>query len=37
MRHIPCSDLIGIVLAIAAWIVVAVISVIALQAVLKYH
>jgi len=37
MRHIALSDLIGIVLAIAAWILVAVISVVALQAVLKHH
>lgn len=37
MRRMTFSDLIGIVLAVAAWIAVGLISIVALRAILTHH
>jgi hypothetical protein len=37
MRRIAFSDLIGIVLAVAAWIAVGLISILAVRAVMLHH
>jgi hypothetical protein len=37
MRHIAYSNLIGVILAVAAWIVVGLISLVAFRAVLAHH